>query len=189
MRRFMASMLILGGALSTPVAAQQRGPAWVFGVAATLGSGWQIEGADIGLSRPIGLGPLRFASVIGRFGTFQDEGGFLSGSRGFVAALALGIQTGHVPILEVGAEQNPIRIALDLTFEASGYLASNSPPGFPGSSWLGLAVLPGIRTVTTDSFGASFMIGPTWFIGRESDVRGFLGFRVEFPVARGPAAP
>ena len=175
--------------MSTPAAAQKRGPAWVVGVAATLGSGWQFEGADIGVARPIGLGPLRFASVIGRFGTFQDEGGFLSGSQGFAAALALAAQTGPVPILEVGSEQSPISIALDLTFEVSGYVASKPPIGFPGGSWLGLAFLPGIRTVTTDTFGASFMVGPTVFIGSETDVRAFLGIRFEIPVARGSPAP
>lgn len=188
MRRFMASMLVVGGALSTPLAAQQRGPAWMIGIAATVGTGWQIEGADIGFSRPIGLGPIRFASIAGRFGTFQDEGAFIFGSRGIVTALALGGQTGSLPIFDVGTDQNPISIALDLTFEVSGYVASRSP--FPqGSQWIGFAVLPGIRTIKTDSFGGSLMVGPVVFIGHETDVRTFLGFRFEIPVARGSAAP
>jgi hypothetical protein len=178
----------MGGALSTPLAAQQRSAAWMFGLAATVGSGWQLEGADIGIVRPVGLGPLRFATLTGRFGTFQDEGGFLFGNRGFVAGLALGGQTSGVRIIDVGTEQNPISIAFDLTVEATGYLASNSP--FPqGGAWLGLAVLPGFRTIQSESFGVSFMVGPALFIGRETDVRAFLAFRVEIPVARAPAAP
>jgi hypothetical protein len=52
-----------------------------------------------------------------------------------------------------------------------------------------LAVLPGVRTIQTDGVGASFMIGPVVFMGRETDVRTFLGFRLEIPVARGSAAP
>jgi hypothetical protein len=153
------------------------------GLAATVGSGWQFEGADFGLVRPIGLGPLRFASVAGRFGTFQDEGAFVFGSRGFVGGLALATQTGPMPVIEVGTEQNPISIALDLTLEATGYLASKSP--FPqGPTWVGVAVLPGVRTIQTDSFGASLMLGPVVFMGRETDVRAFLSLRVEIPVAR-----
>jgi hypothetical protein len=93
-----------------------------------------------------------------------------------------------VRIIDVGTEQNPISIAFDLTLEATGYLASNSP--FPqGGAWLGLAVLPGFRTIQSESFGVSFMVGPALFIGRETDVRAFLAFRVEIPVARAPAAP
>lgn len=181
-------MLVVGAALSTPLAAQQRSAAWTFGLAATVGSGWQLEGADIGMVRPIGLGPVRFLSITGRFGTFQDEGGFLFGNRGFVAGLALGGQTGAARILEVGSEQNPISVGFDLTLEAAGYLASNSP--FPqGGAWLGLSVLPGFRTIQTDNFGVSFMVGPSLFVGRETDVRAFLAFRVEFPVARASAAP
>lgn len=180
---------MVGGALSTSLAGQQqRGASWVAGLAVTVGTGWQFEGADIGMVRPIGLGPLRFASVTGRFGAFQDEGSFLFGSRGFVAGLALATQTGSVRLIDVGSEQNPISVALDLTLEATGYLASNSP--FPqGGSWVGLAVLPGVRTIQTGSVGGSFMIGPAVFIGRETDVRAFLALRIEIPVARDPTAP
>jgi len=185
-RRFMGSMLVVCGALSTPLVAQSRGPAWMFGLAATVGSGWQFEGADIGMGRPIRFGPLRYISAAGRFGAFQDEGAFVFGSRGFVGGLALATQSGPVPIFEVGTEQNPIRVAFDLTFEVSGYLASNSP--FPqGGQWLGFAVLPGVRTIQSDAFGISLMVGPVAFIGRETDVRTFLGFRIEIPVA--PATP
>lgn len=181
-------MLVVGGALSTPLVAQQRAAAWMVGIAATVGTGWQFEGADIGMARPIGLGPLRFASVTARLGSFADEGTFLFGARGFLAGLALATQTGPVPLLIVGSEDNPVSIALDITFEATGYLASNSP--FPqGGQWVGLAVLPGVRTIQTDGVGASFMIGPVVFMGRETDVRTFLGFRLEIPVARGSAAP
>ena len=182
-------MLVVGWALSTPAAAQQRSAAWMIGLAATVGSGWQMEGADIGFVRPIGMGPLRFASITGRFGTFQDEGSLLFGARGFLAGLALGATTGSVQILAVGSEQNPVAIALDLTFEATGYLANDPPDEFPGGAWVALSVLPGVRSIQTDSFGASFVVGPTIFIGRETDVRAFIGLHVEIPVSRGPAGP
>lgn len=181
-------MLVVIGALSTPAVAQQRSAAWLFGLAATVGSGWQMESADIGVVRPVGLGPVRFLSINGRFGTFQDEGGFLFGNRGFVAALALGGQTSSAKLIEVGTEQNPIAIGFDLTLEAAGYLASDSP--FPqGGAWLGLSVLPGVRTVQTENFGVSLMVGPSLFVGRETDVRALLAFRVEFPVGRAPVGP
>lgn len=170
-------------ALSTPALAQSREPAWIVGLSATVGNSWQFEGADFGIVRPIGFGPLRFASIAGRFGTFQDEGAFVFGSRGFVGAAVLATQTGSVSVFEVGTEQNPISIAVDLTLEASGYLASDSP--FPqGSQWVGLAVLPGVRTLQSESFGLSLMVGPVWFIGHETDVRTFLGFRVEIPLTQ-----
>jgi hypothetical protein len=178
-------MLVVASALSTPLAAQAaRSPSWMFGLAATVGSSWQIEGADLGLVRPVAAGPVRYASIAGRLGTFQDEGAFVFGSRGFVAGLVLGAHTGAATIFEVGTEQNPIKVALDLTVETTGYLASSSP--FPqGGAWLGVSILPGIRTIQTDAFGVSFVLGPTVFIGKETDVRTFLGFRIEIPT--GPA--
>ena len=181
-------MLVVAWALSTPASAQQRSASWVIGLAATVGSGWQMESADVGFVRPIGLGPLRFASLTARFGTFQDEGSLLFGARGFLAGLALATTTGPAQILSIGSDQNPVAIGLDLTFEATGYLANDSP--FPqGDAWVSLAILPGIRSIQTDSFGASFMVGPTVFIGRETDVRAFVGLHLEIPVARGPAGP
>jgi len=181
-------MLVLCGALSTPLVAQTRSPSWMIGLAATVGSGWQFEGADIGIVRPFRFGPMRYVSAAGRFGTFQDEGAFVFGSRGFVGGLALAMQSGPVPIFEVGTEQSPIRVALDLTIETSGYLASNSP--FPqGGHWFGIAVLPGVRTIQSEAFGLSLMVGPVAFIGRETDVRTFLGFRIEIPLAPATPAP
>jgi hypothetical protein len=181
-------MLVVGWCLSTPLAAQERHASWLVGLAATVGSSWQFEGADLGLKRPVSLGPIRHLSMVGRFGAFQDEGSFVFGSRGFVAGVALGAQSGMLPLFDVGTEQNPYRFALDLTLEASGYLASNSP--FPqGSSWVGLAVLPGLRSLSSDNLGVAVMVGPVAFIGRETDVRAFLGVRLEVPLARGQPAP
>ena len=197
MRRFMASMLVVAGALSTPLIAQSnspiaqlREPAWIVGLAATVGSGWQIEGADIGWVRPFAFGPLRSVSVAARFGSFQDEGAFVFGSRGFVGGLALATQSKPLPVFEVGMEQNPIKIALDLTLEVSGYLASRSP--FPqGARWYAIGVLPSIRTIQEDAtgFGLNLMLGPVVFLGHETDVRTFLGFRIEIPVAAPPQGP
>jgi hypothetical protein len=176
-------MLVASAALSTPAVAQKRGAAWQLGLAATIGSGWQMEGADIGIVRPMGLGPFRFGSVALRIGAFQDEGSFVFGAEGFVAGLALAAQTGHLQFLSIGAENNPVAIGLDLTFEATGYLASDSP--FPqGDAWVSLALLPGVRSIQTDSFGASFCVGPALFIGQETSVRTFLALRIEVPVGR-----
>ena len=180
-------MLVVAGALSTPVVAQERGPAWTLGLSATVGSGWQMENADIGTVRNIGLGPLRHLSITGRFGAFQDEGGLFFGARGFIAGLALGLTTKPWQIFTVGAENNPLGVALDLTFEGAGYLANESP--FPqGDSWGSVSVLPGVRTVKTGDFGFSFVMGPTWFLGTETTLRTFLAFHIEVPIGRGPPA-
>jgi hypothetical protein len=196
-RRFMASMLVVAAALSTPLIAQSsspiaqlREPAWIVGLAATVGSGWQIEGADIGWVRPLAFGPLRSFSVTGRFGTFQDESSVMTGSRGFIGGLSLATQSRPLPVFEVGTEQNPIKVALDLTLEVSGYLAQRSP--FPqGAQWFSVGVLPSVRTIQGDAtgFGLNLMLGPVVFLGHETDVRTFLGFRVEIPVAAPPQGP
>jgi hypothetical protein len=180
-------MLVVTAALSTSAVAQQRGAAWMIGLSATLGSGWQMENADIGFTRPIAFGPLRHASISARLGAFQDEGGFLFGARGFVGGVALGTQTRPYQIFQVGSEDNPVGIGLDVTLEGAGYLASDSP--FPqGDAWVSFAVLPGVRSIQTDSFGASIMVGPAVFIGQETTVRTFLAFHLEVPVGRAPPA-
>lgn len=182
MRESIASMLVLCGALSTPLIAQTRGPSWMTGLAATLGGEWQIQGVDFGVVRPIRFGPMRYVSAAARIGTFANENSIASGPRGFVGGIALAAETPLVPIVDVGTEQSPARVAFGVTLEASGYLAANSP--FPqGGRWLGLAVLPGVRTIQTESIGFGVMVGPIAFIGRETDVRALLSVRIEIPLA------
>ena len=188
MRRFMASMLVVTGALSTPAVAQERGPAWTLGLSATVGEGWQMEGGEIRTVRNIALGPIRHISLTGRFGSFQDEGAAFFGGDGFIFGLALGLTTKPWQIFTVGAENNPLGVALDLTFEGAGYLANDSH--FPqGNSWGSVSVLPGVRTVKTGDFCFSVMMGPTWFLGSETTLRTFLAFHIEVPIGRGPPAP
>ena len=179
-------MLVLAGCLSTPLAAQNR--AWTGGLAATLGGGWQVEVTDIGMVRRVRAGPMRFASVVLRLGSFVNEGQILGGARGFVAGLGLGVRTAAARIAEVGQETNPSVLGVELTVEAAGYLASNSP--LPQRSrWAGVSVLPGLR------FGAggvqySVWFGPTVFFDRhETDIHPFLLFRFEAPLARRERRP
>lgn len=191
MRRFMASMLVVTGALSTPALAQERGPAWMLGLSATVGSGWQMENADIGFSRLIGLGPLRHIMFTGRFGAFQDEGGLFFGARGFIAGLAVGLATKPWQVLTIGAENNPIGVGLDLTFEGAGYFAKDTPEGFPpGNGFGSVAILPGVRSIKTGDFAFSLMVGPKVLLGGpEPDVRPFLAFHIEVPMGGPPRAP
>ena len=191
MRRFMASMLVVTGALSTPALAQERGPAWILGLSATVGSGWQMESAELGFSRLIGLGPLRHVMFTGRFGAFQDEGAQFWGGRGFIAGLAMGLATKPLQVLTIGAETDPMGVGLDLTFEGAGYLAKDTPEGFPpGNGWGSVSILGGVRTIKTGGFAFSLSAGPKVLLGGpEPDVRAFLAFHIEVPMGGPPPAP
>ena len=193
MRRSTASMLVLLGALSTPLAAQaapDKGAgagagagAIGVGFVATLGSGWQIESGEIGYVRRMTRGPVRALSVGARLGAFIDEGAILGGNRGFVFAGTLAARTGRLMLAELGDEQNLTRIGFDVTLEATGYLTANSP--LPqGSTWGAVALLPGLRVGGGDGPQYGLVIGPTAFFGSKTEVRGLLAFRVEAPLAR-----
>ena len=190
MRRFTPSMLAALWYLSTPLAAQavSSTTSWGIGLAATLGGGWQIEGGEIGVQRQVAAGPIRFLSAAGRFGSFIDEGAIIGGARGFIAALALGARTGAAALFEVGSEEEPTRVALDLTLEASGYLGSHSP--LPqGGRWAAVSVLPGLRLGNPGGVQYHLLLGPTAFLGGKTDVRSFLGIRFEAPLARRERRP
>ncbi len=173
-------MLALLGALSTPLAAQ--GGAIGLGFAATLGSGWQIESGEIGYVRRM-AGPVRALSVGARLGSFIDEGAILGGNRGFVFATTLGARSGRLMLAELGDENNLTSIGFDVTLEATGYLTANPPPPMR-ASWGAVAILPGLRVGGGDGPQYGLVIGPTWFFGSTTDVRGLLAFRVEAPLAR-----
>lgn len=187
MRRSIASMLVVLGALSTTLAAQS-GAAIGVGFAATLGSGWQIESGEIGYVRRMTRGPVRALSVGARLGAFIDEGAILGGNRGFVFATTLAARTGRLMLAELGDENNLTAIGFDFTVEATGYLTSNSP--LPqGSTWGAVAFLPGLRVGGGDGPQYGLVIGPTVFLGSKNEVRGLLAFRVEAPLARREAHP
>lgn len=172
-------------ALSTPLAAQSS---LAVGIAATVGDGWQLEGADVALVRRVTVGPLRRASLGVRVASFVDQRAFFSGSRGVVGGVTLGARTGTAPVAELGNDPDVTQVGFDVTFEAAGYVAANSP--LPqGSAWLAAAILPAIRI--GDPAGAQFVVllGPTVFFGREARARAFLGVRAELPLARAQPAP
>ncbi len=184
MRRSMVGMLVTVVVLSTSLSAQARsGGTWFFGLAATLGAGWQIEGADLGLARRIGAGPVRALGVAGRFGSFINEGAIIGGAQGFIAALALSARSGRVDLAQMGPDNNPTTFGLDLTVELAGYLGSSSPLPQRGR-WTSLAVLPGLRFGSPDGGQWSLVVGPTAFLGHSTDWHGFLGIRFEAPLAR-----
>ena len=185
MRRSMVGMFVTVVALSTPLAAQARGGGgtWSVGLAATLGSGWQIEGADVGVARRIGAGPVRALGVAGRFGSFINEGAIIGGAQGFVAALALSARSGRVDLAQMGPENNPTTFGLDLTVELAGYAGTKSP--LPqGGRWAAVSVLPGLRFGNPDGGQWSLVVGPAAFLGHPTDVHAFLGIRFEAPLAR-----
>ena len=185
MRRFMVPMFVALPALSTPLAAQS---AYTVGLAATLGDSWQIEGVDIGLVRPLRLGPVRRWTAVARVGSFVDQASFFGGQRGVLGGIALGVRTGSVTVAEVGTDPDFTRITFDVTVEASGYVAANSPLPH-GSSWVAASVLPSVRIGGPAATQFTVLLGPAWFLGHASEVRVFLGLRAEVPLARGQPVP
>jgi hypothetical protein len=168
-------------ALSTSLGAQSRG-SWATGLAATLGSGWQLQGLDFALVRPVEKGPFAAYSFGARAGSFVDETQILGNARGFLGALTFAVRSKAATIGEVGTEMDVSRVGFDLTLEVAGYAASNSP--LPeGSAWVSAALLPGVRFGREEAMQGALMVGPAAFIGRETHVRAFLNLRVEIPLA------
>ena len=186
MHRSIAPMLVALGALSTTLAAQSgdsvktvpSNHAIGFGYFATLGSNWQIEAAEIGYVHRLSHGLAAF-SIAGRVGTFIDESAVLGGSRGMVFATTVSTRTRMRPIAQLGEDERGTAIGLDVTLEASGYVASGSP-FWQGSHWGALALLPSLRIG-----GGAITLGPTLFLGdRKPAMRGMLAFRGEARLAR-----
>jgi hypothetical protein len=154
-----------------------------FGFFATLGSYWQIEAVEVGYVRTMSRGLAAF-SLTGRVGTFIDETAVMGGSRGMVFATTLAARTRMKRIAQLGEEERGKAIGLDVTLEASGYLAAGSPFA-QGSRWGAIALLPGLRIGK-----AAIVIGPTAFIaGGKTSVRGLLAFRGEATLARQERQP
>jgi len=176
--------LVGAGAVSTPLAAQ--GSAWAFGFAGTLGTGWQVEGGDLGVVQYIHVGPFRSAELGARLGTFIDEGAIVGGSKGFLGGVVASVRTGLLPLADIGNETNPSALGLDLTIEAAGYAGSDSPLA-QGSPWAAIGFYPGVSFGGGDSPHYGIVVGPTVFIGPVTSVYGFLGLRFELPrMHRGP---
>ena len=181
MRRSMVTMLTALVGLSTPLAGQVGGLA--LGLAYTVGSGWQIEGLDVGYARAVHAGPVAALSLTARLGSFIDEGAIIGGARGFVFGASLAARSPTATIAELGADTSASRIGLDLTIEATGYVGSRSPLPV-GSPWGAVSVLPGLRFGDPNGSRLGLLIGPTVFLGTVTQVRTFLGVRFEAPLAR-----
>jgi hypothetical protein len=196
-RRSMATMLVTLGALSTPLAAQEpgetvpidrRGGAFGIGLAATIGSQWQMEGAEIGYVWQRGNGMIGAITAGARLGAFVDEGAILGGTRGFVFGASFGVRSGVAKFAEIGDDLNLTSLGFDITLEGTGYVGANSP--LPqGSPWAGIAVLPGFRILSSNGTRYGIMAGATLFMGRETDVRAMIALRVDTPLARRGAHP
>ena len=182
MRSQVTAILLASAISAMPLGAQTRGATFTTGLSATLGGEWQLQGVDIGVVRPVSLGLIRYVQVVVRAGSFVNEASLVSSARGFFGGLVLAGETPLVTLFDIGAEQAPTRIAFNVTLETSAYLAANSP--FPqGARWIGVALLPSVRTVQTENIGFTFMLGPIAFLGHQTDVRALLGIRIEIPYA------
>src|SRR5256885_11109697 len=80
-RRSIVTMLTTVVGLSTSLAGQNAVTA---GLAYTVGSGWQVEGFDVGLARAVHAGPIAALSLTARLGSFINEGAIIGGRRGVV---------------------------------------------------------------------------------------------------------
>jgi len=86
-------MFTLLAALSTPAAEQS---AISVGYAGTLGGHWQVEAVEVGVTHPLGLGPVRYGGLSLRVGWFGDQGAIIGGTRGFLGALGLALRSGRL---------------------------------------------------------------------------------------------
>src|SRR2546422_9316870 len=77
-RRSIVTMLTTLVGLSTPLAGQNAVTA---GLAYTVGSGWQVEGFDVGLARAVHAGPIAALSLTARLGSFINEGAIIRRAR------------------------------------------------------------------------------------------------------------
>lgn len=191
MRRSIVSMLIACGALSTTLGAQSRANrahAIGFGFVATVGDNWQVETAELGyVHRPRhGLAAI---SLAGRVGTFINESVMVGGMRGVVVGATLSGRTRMRSIAQLGQEEHGTGIGLDVTFELTGYHATNSP--LPqGSRWVAVSILPAISIGNGDHPHFALVIGPTAFLsGAKPAMRGLLALRGEAPLARRERRP
>jgi hypothetical protein len=173
-------MLVVTCALSTPLVAQGS---LSVGLAATVGGGWQVEGVDVGYLRSIHAGPFRWALIGGRVGAFVDQGAIVGGARGVLGAAVLQTRTGLKRLADVGNESAPSSFGLDVTLEAAAYAGRNTPLSNIGSPWGSFSLLPGLRFGDPETFRFGLVLGPTLFVGQQTDVRPFLGLRFEMPTA------
>lgn len=185
-------MLTALATLSTPAAAQAgTGPGdggWSVGLAGTLGSRWQVEALDVGYARAVRAGPVSVAALTTRLGYFADEGAIIGGTRGFVFGLTLAGRTAMARLADLGADSTPTRLGVDLTLEATGYAAANSPLPL-GSVWGALSPLVGLRYGNANSAQYALLLGPTVFLGQVTQVRTFIAVRFESALARGKRQP
>ncbi|MGH7520404.1 MAG: hypothetical protein ACREMI_03905 [Gemmatimonadales bacterium] len=200
MRRSMMAMLVALGALSTTLAAQsnsapqappaikERPHAIGFGFVATLGANWQMEGIEIAYARRLRRG-LAAISVSSRIGTFINESSMLGGTKGVVFGATLAGRTRMKSIAQFGMEEHGTGIGFDVTFEVTGYTASQALMS-QGARWLAVSVLPAFSIGSGDAPHFGIVIGPTaFFSGGKPSMRGMLAFRGEAPLARRERRP
>lgn len=154
------------------------------GYAGTVGTGWQVEGLDVGYMIGIRKAGLRWVTIGTRLGLFSEHGTVAgAGSRGFVGAAFLQGRTGRLRLADIGgSESNPGMLGADLTVEAIAYGSANSP--LPqGSPWGAISILPGVRFGGDDRTRYGVVAGPSWYFGQASSVHAFIGARVDFTVS------
>jgi hypothetical protein len=128
--------------------------------------------------------------MVGRVGSFIDQGGFFAEQRGIVGGLVLGTRSRGVRLAELGSEPSLMLVSLDFTFEVAGYVAANSPlERTLGSRWMGAAMLSSLRMGEPGGTQYALLIGPSAFLGPRTDVRIFFGLRAEWPLARQKSSP
>src|SRR2546429_4645483 len=125
-RRSMVTMLTARVSLSTPLAGQ--GNALTLGLAYTVGSGWQVEGFDVGVARAVHAGPIAALSLTARLGSFINEGAIIGGARGVVFGTSLAARTPTSALAPLGPGTSGGPNGPDLPPAGTGDVGSQPPP-------------------------------------------------------------
>src|SRR5438094_7801785 len=108
--------------LSTPRAAQETsGGLLTLGLAYTVGSGWQVQGFDVGYGRALRSGPFAAVSLGARLGEFIDQRAIVGGSQGIVFGATLAGRTRALTLAESGPDSAPSRMGVGGTIQTTGY--------------------------------------------------------------------
>lgn len=144
-----------------------------------------MEGLDVGYTVGLHVAALRQVTLGTRLGVFSDHGSTTGGSRGFFGGLVLQGRTGQLELAEIGSQDHPGIIGMDLTVEAIGYGSANSP--LPqGTAWGAISILPGFRFGGDEGVRYGLVAGPTWYFGETNSLRAFIGLRLDFQLSSHP---
>jgi len=158
------------------------------GVTTYSGGDWQPSGVDGQMTwRTRGL-PVASVGLGVRLGSFvQNQAVWIGGSQGFFAAAVGSARRPLANLVAVGSESYPSYLRAELILEGAAAVNFNSPLPQGGANGI-LAAMLGFSFGGRYPMDQSFVValGPAWFVGKTSDWRMQVSFRMQMP--RGGAA-